>query len=1373
MKSTPEHNKKQLFGIITIIAVICFSVTGGAYHLIRTRQHTENNQKDAAETLNRQLYQACLYIDFKTADSLYHEIHKVTRNQIELLISEIHMMSMCQRTAQNLLYFDYHNRAKERIERIEEESLLNESAESRYIYAINKYRLVNTLNLLQLSAVEYAERELSHIEVSDDLRNDKNLWTNYNYLKGLVCLNKSETSIEQAINAFDYLFQAYAIAERNNMVYFKSIIEQVFAEMLTNEYTDSIIHSHRQNEAHYLYNFFVPHDSIEKSISTHLHIAKSMALKSIDNATALNNLILKANGLLALGDTYFYNEEYLDALECYGEALEQLNQHHLTFYNDSANRLLVIYDEHLSPSVDMEWTKDENVQTVPATLLHIREALSRVHSALNEKQVSDYNRNIYLDLLSHTKQERFTESRINDIDAENKSLKILLCSLLATALIITTLLLLYAIKWRKRNKLQAQLFCDTASCFTQSTLTDTTEKLSHISESTTAHLSEKNRLSEFIQSFINWRERNVKDKDNTELEITELYEKYKSSHLQIEKNKRTNITKRAKVSLIHSIVPFIDRILFVAKRITQNNCKDDSQLTYICELADQISNYNNVLSDWVQIKEGKIDLTIENFRLQELFDIISKSVYSYKRKKINFEIKTTELSVKADKALTFFMLNTLAENARKFTPEGGTVTIDATELDDSIEIAVTDTGLGLTDEEQKMILTSRVYDSKSIGAGVSNIQKEKGSGFGLLNCKGIIEKYRKSGSIFSVCQFNIESVREKGSRFSFRLPKGVTKIATALIVGIMMSFSGNELFAIDSTAISNNHIESSESGNNRNNLDSAVCYADSVYFSNLNGDYEKAIQFAGLSLKHITRHYLPVLPENIGNKSLTVKGNGKEELEWWAANVDADYSFIINLRNEIAIAALALQQWNVYEYNNHQFTILSKALTDDDLMINTFQAKRTEQNHLTIAIMLLIFTFFITILIIYIVYLRKDISFRFNFMKVLEISRAIQTATEQDQKLEIILNTVVQGLSEIHELTGAKFAIRINKEEEKRMFVYTPLDTQTINDGLLQKSYENNVILYDHSTNTRIFPMCIETKDKVECIGAVGLSFGAYQVDENDLIFEQFIINHLTIILKETFIRKKTEENQLGEINDRQQRALFEANRLYVQNQILENCLSTIKHESIYYPARIKQIVKSIESERPSDNNCEIVHSLVELVEYYKEIYSLLSLQADKQIDTGLYKSTHISSSEICKYWSESARKVISKNNLSTTVKLREYEKITVCADSTLLHLILEDMANVFLNQTNSINSNDNVTLKLEEFNERFVKFSFHCTSMLYEKSEITDIFQPRQGGYHFLLWKEIIREHDKLNKFCGCRINIDMNEEAGTTLWFTLPINQ
>lgn len=71
-----------------------------------------------------------------------------------------------------------------------------------------------------------------------------------------------------------------------------------------------------------------------------------------------------------------------------------------------------------------------------------------------------------------------------------------------------------------------------------------------------------------------------------------------------------------------------------------------------------------------------------------------------------------------------------------------------------------------------------------------NLDKEelkwsKGSGFGLMNCKGIIEKYKKINDLFWICIFNIESILGKGSCFYFWLFFGVCKI-----IGICLCLVG-------------------------------------------------------------------------------------------------------------------------------------------------------------------------------------------------------------------------------------------------------------------------------------------------------------------------------------------------------------------------------------------------------------------------------------------------------------------------------------------------------------------------------------------------------------------------------------------------------
>ena len=159
-----------------------------------------------------------------------------------------------------------------------------------------------------------------------------------------------------------------------------------------------------------------------------------------------------------------------------------------------------------------------------------------------------------------------------------------------------------------------------------------------------------------------------------------------SQHLR--QNKRLNIEQRAKIQLANTVTPLIDRMKNEVKRL---KTRDDSpyvrqrRYQYIAELTDSINDYNDVLTQWIQMRQGEIGLKIESFGLQSLFDIVSHGDMNFKMKGIELEVEPTDSVVKADKTLTLFMINTIADNARKYTPEGGKVRVSSVETDDYVE----------------------------------------------------------------------------------------------------------------------------------------------------------------------------------------------------------------------------------------------------------------------------------------------------------------------------------------------------------------------------------------------------------------------------------------------------------------------------------------------------------------------------------------------------------------------------------------------------------------------------------------------------------------------------------------------------------------
>ena len=75
-----------------------------------------------------------------------------------------------------------------------------------------------------------------------------------------------------------------------------------------------------------------------------------------------------------------------------------------------------------------------------------------------------------------------------------------------------------------------------------------------------------------------------------------------------------------------------------------------------------------------------------------------------------------------------------------------------------------------------------------------------------------------------------------------------------------------------------------------------------------------------------------------------------EELEWLSLGVKADYFLIMGCRNEMAIAALALHDWEKYEFNNRQFTHLYKLLTKDDSLEEFYARQRNTQINLSVSL---------------------------------------------------------------------------------------------------------------------------------------------------------------------------------------------------------------------------------------------------------------------------------------------------------------------------------------------------------------------------------------------------------------------------------------
>ncbi len=161
---------------------------------------------------------------------------------------------------------------------------------------------------------------------------------------------------------------------------------------------------------------------------------------------------------------------------------------------------------------------------------------------------------------------------------------------------------------------------------------------------------------------------------------------------------------------------------------------------------------------WSRHQMGKMDFSPERI---ELFEEIIISVELLKNnaalKNITLLNKVErDIYVTADRNMLDTVVRNLVTNAIKFTKENGTVEIESRIIDDNVEVAIIDDGVGIPAESLSRLF--RIDQSIS----TQGTKNETGSGLGLILCKEFVEK--NNGKI------RIESELGVGTRIIFTLP---------------------------------------------------------------------------------------------------------------------------------------------------------------------------------------------------------------------------------------------------------------------------------------------------------------------------------------------------------------------------------------------------------------------------------------------------------------------------------------------------------------------------------------------------------------------------------------------------------------------------
>ena len=208
---------------------------------------------------------------------------------------------------------------------------------------------------------------------------------------------------------------------------------------------------------------------------------------------------------------------------------------------------------------------------------------------------------------------------------------------------------------------------------------------------------------------------------------------------------------------LNAIIGFSEVLL--ERMFGEVNEKQTEYLQDILSSGQHLLSLINDILDLSKIEAGRLELDLTKFHLP----VALENALTLVRERATRHGIALDLAVDDrlgdfvgdERKVRQIVLNLLS-NAVKFTPEGGRVSVKAVPADGSVEISVSDTGIGIAPEDQDAIFE----EFRQVGS--DDARKREGTGLGLTLAKKFVEMH--GGRIW------VESKVGKGSTFTFTLP---------------------------------------------------------------------------------------------------------------------------------------------------------------------------------------------------------------------------------------------------------------------------------------------------------------------------------------------------------------------------------------------------------------------------------------------------------------------------------------------------------------------------------------------------------------------------------------------------------------------------
>ena len=183
----------------------------------------------------------------------------------------------------------------------------------------------------------------------------------------------------------------------------------------------------------------------------------------------------------------------------------------------------------------------------------------------------------------------------------------------------------------------------------------------------------------------------------------------------------------------------------------------DELIPELSENADNAAALLMNLLNWSKSQMQNLEPKPELFNIQDVFqDKINLVQKKVEQKNIILLDESIKDFVYADRSMIEIVIQNLLANAIKFSRVGDVITISNRERNGNVLICIEDTGVGISEENQKKLFKNGGFTTRGTNA-------EKGTGLGLSICKQMVEL--NYGKIW------VESEPNLGSKFFVELPK--------------------------------------------------------------------------------------------------------------------------------------------------------------------------------------------------------------------------------------------------------------------------------------------------------------------------------------------------------------------------------------------------------------------------------------------------------------------------------------------------------------------------------------------------------------------------------------------------------------------------